>query len=49
MKVSCSFTKKCQNYPKMCDKCIFNAEISIGNYLKFKDGKTIVRYLEDSE
>jgi len=41
-KVVCSWYKKCKNYGIKCDKCKWNANLDIDDYLVIEDnGKTI--------
>jgi len=41
--VICTFYKKCKNYSKLCDKCRWNANNELGDYLDIEDsdGKTL--------
>jgi hypothetical protein len=45
--VRCTFKNICVNYKEKCDKCKFNENIKLKNYLKMKKDNQSIRYLEN--
>ena len=46
--VICEYVHICTNYHLKCDKCNFNSNLNIKNYLEIDGGDKHIRYLGDS-
>ena len=47
--VICEYMNICDNYQLKCDKCSFNINLGIKNYLLIKQGEKEIKYLGDSD
>ena len=47
-KVSCSWKLECENYGTFCDKCKWNSDNVLRNYLSINTDKKTLKFLENN-